>query len=74
VKCWKLKLGLTIRDETVERLVETCSQDDENLELQIVKAFRFSDFGIEPYAALLGAIRNDDVFHVFVHVVANHSP
>jgi hypothetical protein len=29
----------------------------------------FSDFGIDPYSTLLGAIRYRDEFHVFAHLV-----
>jgi polyisoprenoid-binding protein YceI len=72
--CLKLKLGLTIRDKKVERLLEACTRGGDTLEIGIVRAFRFSDFGIEPYSALLGAIRNDDEFHVFVQIVANQNP
>lgn len=72
--CLKLKLGLTIREKTVERLLEACTRGGDTLEIGIVRAFRFSDFGIEPYSALLGAIRNDDEFHVFVQIVASLKP
>lgn len=72
--CLKLKLGLTIRDKKIERLIEACTRGGETLEVGIVKAFRFSEFGIEPYSALLGAIRNDDEFHVFVQIVAKSAP
>ncbi|MCG8463033.1 MAG: hypothetical protein MI919_42665 [Holophagales bacterium] len=39
----------------------------------VVEAFgelRFTDFGIEPYSAMLGAVRNDDPFHLFLYLEA----
>ncbi len=32
--------------------------------------FTFAEFGIKPYSAMAGAVKNRDAFHLYVHVVA----
>ena len=44
--------------------------DEGRHHFEAVGSFRFSDFGIEPYSALLGAVRNDDTFYVFLRLSA----
>ena len=41
---------------------------------EIFGEFRFKEFGIEPYSTMLGAIRNDDRFHLYVNTVARRAP
>ena len=68
---WSVDLQLTIRGKTVERsLPATWSAEGERLTAEIVGEFLFSEFGIEPYSTMLGAIRNDDRFHLFVQILA----
>ncbi|MEO8197551.1 MAG: YceI family protein [Thermoanaerobaculia bacterium] len=68
---WTLVLQLTIRGRTLERRQPvTWSEKDGVLEAEIVAELRFKEFGIEPYSTMLGAIRNDDRFHIYVKVVA----
>ena len=40
------------------------------LTVEAVGAFRFTDFGIKPYSAFLGAVKNEDEFHVYVNLKA----
>ncbi|MEO7794654.1 MAG: YceI family protein, partial [Thermoanaerobaculia bacterium] len=68
---WSLSLRLTIRGKSVERsLPVTWSEKEGGLTAEVLGEFHFRDFGIEPYSTMLGAIRNDDRFHLFVRVVA----
>jgi hypothetical protein len=75
VKLPRVRLRLTIRGKSIERALSAdFSEQDGMLKAELAGAFRFTEFGIEPYSALFGAIRNDDVFHVFVSVVARRMP
>jgi hypothetical protein len=38
------------------------------LTVEAVGSFRFTDFGIEPFSAFLGAVKNQDAFHVYVNL------
>ena len=64
-------MRLTIHGKTIERrLPATFRVADGVLSAEIVGELRFEEFGIEPYSTMLGAIRNDDRFHLYVSVVA----
>lgn len=40
------------------------------LTIEAAGSFQFSDFGIKPYSAALGMVKNQDEFHVFLHLQA----
>ena len=64
-------VALTVRGKTVERdCPVSIAIAGENAAVDATGAFTFSEFGIKPYSALMGAVKNSDEFHVFVHVVA----
>ena len=68
---WNLALRLTIRGRTLERrLPVSWSEKDGTLAAETYTELHFKDFGIEPYSTMLGAIRNDDRFDLYVNVVA----
>ena len=68
---WTVEVRMTINGKTVERsLPATWSEGSDRLTAEIVGEFLFSEFGIEPYSTMLGAIRNDDRFHLFVQIQA----
>lgn len=72
---WNLVLRLTIRGRTLERrLAATWSEKDGTLAAETFTELHFKEFGIEPYSTMLGAIRNDDRFHLYVSVVARLTP
>lgn len=72
---WNFVLRLTIRGRTLERrLAATWSEQDGTLTAETYAELHFKDFGIEPYSTMLGAIRNDDRFHLYVSVVARRAP
>lgn len=72
---WTVQLRLTIHGKTIERsLPATFSAESNRLSAEIVGEFLFSEFGIEPYSTMLGAIRNDDRFHLFVQILARAVP
>ena len=48
----------------------TWSEQAGILEAEAFTELRGRDFGIQPYSTMLGAIRNDDLLHLFVHIVA----
>ncbi len=68
---WDLKVRVTIRGKSVEKTVPARWElEDGELSAEALGELRFSEFGIEPYSAMLGAIRNDDLFHILVELVA----
>jgi polyisoprenoid-binding protein YceI len=64
-------LQITVHGETVERSVPVdITWDEDRLAASVSQSFRFTEFGIEPYSALFGAVKNKDVFNLFVRVEA----
>lgn len=63
-KC-KLSLSVTIRGTTVTKALSMrLSRDGSGVVGQFVAPFTFTEFGIKPYSAMLGAIRVSDEFHL----------
>jgi YceI-like protein len=63
------KVALTIRGRTVERdFPARWEERDGAPVLEALGTLRFTEFGIEPYSAFLGAVRNQDEFHVYVRL------
>lgn len=59
----------TIRGVTVERPAAARWEESAGaVILEAVGTLRFTDFGIEPYSAVLGAVRNADEFHVYLRL------
>lgn len=52
------------------RLVESAT----DLEIEAVGSVRFTDLGIEPYSAFLGAVKNLDETTLYLKLVAHRSP
>ena len=66
---YALTLALEVHGKTVERPVAARYElDGDELLVEAAGAFRFTDFGIKPYSAALGMVRNADEFHVFLHL------
>lgn len=40
------------------------------LQILAIGPMKFTDFGIEPFSAMLGSVANDNRFHIFVNLVA----
>lgn len=47
--------------------------DGATLSLEAIGEYNFTDFGIEPYSAFLGAVGNEDRFHVYLRLVADRA-
>lgn len=62
----------TVHGKTVKRdCPVSIAMSGGNVTIDAIGLFKFSEFGIKPYSAMLGAVRNSDEFHVFVHAVAH---
>lgn len=60
-------LRLTIRGKTLERAIPaTWRVEGSGFVVEALGEFRFTEFGIRPYSAALGAVKNDDLFHLYV--------
>lgn len=58
---------ITIKGKTIEKQVPAnVSLNEKELTVESVGPFLFSEFGIKPYSAMLGAVRNADAFHFYV--------
>lgn len=72
---WAVRFRLTLHGRTVERhMPATWRLDGDALAVEILGEYRFSEFGIEPYSAFLGAVKNEDRFHLFVALAAAAPP
>jgi polyisoprenoid-binding protein YceI len=68
---WDARVRLTVRGRAVEKTLPARWEiQDGELAAEALGEFRFTEFGIEPYSTMLGAIRNDDRFHLYVALVA----
>lgn len=70
---WTARIRLELRGETVETVAPLRWElaADGELAVELLAELRFTDFRIEPYRAMLGAVRNADRFHLYVHLVAS---
>lgn len=61
---------LTVHGRTVSRDLAARFEEGEagSVLLEAIGVLRFTDFGIEPYSAALGAVRNQDEFHLYVRL------
>lgn len=68
---YRVMLRLNVHGrEVVEPVAARYERDGEKVLIEAVGIFRFEDFGIKPYSAMLGAVKNKNEFHIYVTVVA----
>jgi hypothetical protein len=68
---WDARVRVRLHGKTVERQVPVRWEvANGELTAEGLGEFRFTEFGIRPYSAVLGAIRNADLFHLYLHLVA----
>lgn len=69
---WRIDAALTVRgEERATTLRARWELDDEGaLTVQAAGEFHFTDFGIEPYSAFFGTVRNQDRFVLFMELRA----
>jgi len=68
---WTARVRLTVRGRSLERdLALRWSLDGDRLTAEGLGEARFTDLGIEPYSAFLGAVKNTDLFHLYVALEA----
>lgn len=63
------RLALEVHGQRVEKPVAArYGIADGTLTVEALGTFRFTDFGIEPFSAFFGAVKNEDAFHVYVNL------
>ncbi len=69
---WRITVSLTVREVTRESEIRARwhEEADGRLRIQGAGTLRFTDFGIEPYRAFLGAVQNQDEFALVLDLVA----
>jgi hypothetical protein len=71
---WDARVRIEVRGEALEATFPLRWEiEDDVLTAEVVGEAKFTDFGIEPYSAVLGAIRNADLFHLYVRLVARRA-
>ena len=72
---FSVQLELEVKGQKVSRGVKGSFQlDGSKLIVEAAGEFNFTEFGIKPYSAMLGAVKNSDRFHVFLHLEASPTP
>ena len=68
---YQADVEVEIRGIVIERAVPVrWSMEGGRLEIEAVGEFTFREFGIEPYSAFLGSVKNQDEFYIYLHVIA----
>lgn len=68
---WSITGALTVRGARAEvPLRDRLEQEGARIQIEAYGPVRFTDLGIEPYRAFLGAVRNRDEFHLYLSLVA----
>ena len=64
-------ITLDVHGQRVQREIRGRFEQTENgVDLEAVGEFRFTDFGIKPFSAFLGAVKNRDNLHLYVRLRA----
>ncbi len=67
----EVTLELRLRDATARApMAARYTRSGDGLRVEAVGSFRFTELGIEPYSAALGAVRNEDLFHLVLDLRA----
>jgi len=68
---WNATVRVSLHGKRVEKVVPVrWETKDGELTAEALGEYRFTEFGIEPYSAFLGAVKNADLFHILVEIVA----
>lgn len=74
---WNAKVRIEVRGQSAEKtfpvrfeVVELEAGAGRELHGELLGELLFTEFGIEPYSAVLGAVKVDDLFHLWVDLVA----
>jgi hypothetical protein len=70
---WNAKVRLEVRGVAVEKIFPArfeVAEGGKELHAEVLGELLFTEFGIEPYSAALGAVKNADLFHLWVDLVA----
>jgi polyisoprenoid-binding protein YceI len=68
---YEATVALTVHGKTVEHaFAANIKPNGDTVRVEAVGSFNFTDFGIAPYSAFLGAVRNQDTFDVYVNAQA----
>jgi polyisoprenoid-binding protein YceI len=67
----RLELRGVAREKTFPvRWEVVAGERGEELRAELLGELRFTEFGIEPYSAVAGLVKNADLFHLYVELVA----
>lgn len=69
------RVALTVHGETVvQDYPANITFDGDTVTIEATGSLNFTDFGIKPYSALVGAIRNQDAFDIYVNITGTKGP
>ncbi len=64
-------IEFTVHGKTISReCPASVTIKDDSIKIEAKGEFTFSEFGIKPYSALMGAVKNQDTFHIYAHIAA----
>jgi hypothetical protein len=67
-------LRFTAHGKTVEKAIPARIELAEDLlKVEAVGEYKFTDFGVKPYSAMLGAVKNQNEFHLYVNFTARRA-
>ena len=68
---WNARVRIELRGRTIEKVFPVRWEiEGDELTAEALGEAKFTELGIEPYSTMLGAIRNADLFHFYVRLVA----
>ena len=68
---YEATVAFTVHGKTVERpFAANIDPKGDTVHFEAVGSFNFTDFGVTPFSAFLGTVRNQDTFHVYVNATA----
>jgi hypothetical protein len=66
---FRVKIAFEAHGQRVEREIEArFVEADGGYEFEAFGALAFTELGIKPYSAFMGAVRNQDAFHLYVRL------
>jgi hypothetical protein len=68
---YEVTMSLEVHGRKATRpLAANVAWEGDTLRVEAAGVFNFTDFGIEPFSAFMGAVKNTDELHVYVSLVA----
>ncbi|MEM7349647.1 MAG: YceI family protein [Acidobacteriota bacterium] len=72
---YSAKLRFNVHGQNVEKTVAARYElEGAILKVEALGTFQFTEFGIEPFSAFFGAVKNEDGFHLYLNLAGTVAP